>query len=193
MKWLRIRSLMVLALLGGVLVPSAPAVAQGTYWSRADLLRSFFPDCERVTYTRLELSPEQRKAVARRLGAAAPERFTVFYGLSKGKLAGYAILDEERGQHEPISFGVLTDAHGQVARVEVMVYRESYGEEVREERFREQFTGKDAKDPVRVGTDIVAISGATISSRALAVGTKRAVVLLNELVITPGLTLATSR
>lgn len=193
MIWVRTRYLLVLALLVGLFGLAAPALAQGTYWSRADLLRSFFPTCERVTYARLELTPAQQKSVALRLGNPAPERFTVFYGVSKGKIAGYAVLDEERGQHEPISFGVLVDPQGHAARVEVMVYRESYGEEVRQERFREQFAGKDGRDPVRVGQDIQAIAGATISSRALAVGTKRALVLLDEVVITPGLTFATTR
>ena len=66
-------------------------------------------------------------------------------------------------------------------RQEIVVYRESRGDEVRDERFRAQFVGKSAADAIDTDSDIQAVSGATISSRAMAVGVKRAVVLFDEL------------
>jgi hypothetical protein len=54
---------------------------------------------------------------------------------------------------------------------------------VRDPRFREQFVGKTAADPLRPGEEVVAVSGATISSRAMAVGVRRCLVLLDELVL----------
>jgi hypothetical protein len=56
---------------------------------------------------------------------------------------------------------------------------------VRDPRFRQQFVGKSAADPLRPGEEIVAVSGATISSRAMAVGVRRALILLDELVLAP--------
>ena len=53
---------------------------------------------------------------------------------------------------------------------------------MRDERFRRQFVGKSGRDPIAANLDIVAVSGATISSRAMAVGVRRAVVLFEELV-----------
>ena len=41
------------------------------------------------------------------------------------------------------------------------------------------------RDALRTGDDIVAVSGATISSRAMAVGVRRALVLLDELMLRP--------
>ena len=67
-------------------------------------------------------------------------------------------------------------------RQEIVVYREARGDEVRDERFRAQFVGKSARDAIDTDQDIQAVSGATISSRAMAVGVKRAVVLFDELV-----------
>ena len=43
-----------------------------------------------------------------------------------------------------------------------MAYREAYGDQVRSERFREQFVGKTARDPITAGQDIDIISGATL-------------------------------
>ena len=66
-----------------------------------------------------------------------------------------------------------------------MVYRERYGDEVRDPRFRQQFVGKTAADPLRPGEEVVAVSGATISSRAMALGVRRCLVLFDELVLRP--------
>jgi Na+-translocating ferredoxin:NAD+ oxidoreductase RnfG subunit len=54
--------------------------------------------------------------------------------------------------------------------MEVMRYREAYGSEVREQRFLSQFNGKSATSSLRPGSDITAISGATISSYAVTRG-----------------------
>ena len=56
---------------------------------------------------------------------------------------------------------------------------------MRDARFRAQFVGKTARDPLRTGDDVVAVSGATISSRAMSLGVKRALVIMEELVLRP--------
>ena len=102
--------------------------------------------------------------------------------------AGYALIDEENGEHLPITFAVKLSQGGVVLRQEVLVYREARGDEVRDARFREQFVGKTARDPISTTVDISAISGATISSHAMAVGVKRAAVLFEELMAGPVVT-----
>ena len=64
------------------------------------------------------------------------------------------------------------------------MYREARGDEVRDLNFRKQFVGKTATDPIAPDRDIAVVSGATISSRAMAVGVKRALVLF-ELFVRP--------
>ncbi len=179
---------LVAALAAAALVASASSAgAATTYWSRAELLKSFFADCQRVTYKRLHLDPAQQAAVAKRLGRPATADWTVYYGLKDGAVQGVAVIDHERGQHLPITFGVLIGTDGTVRRVEVMVYREAHGDAIREKRFRKQFRGKRAVDPVRHGEDIVAISGATISSRSMALGVRRVLIGIDEAVIRPGI------
>jgi len=177
-------SLLVALLVALALTLAAtPARAAGVYFTRAELLKSFFHDSDRVSYRTLELDAAQRRRVAERLGYAINPKRTIYYGEKDGRVTGYAVLDDELGQHKPISFGVLLSADGHVERVEVMVYREPKGEEIRRAQFRDQFVGKDAAAPVRAGHDIVAISGATISSRSLAIGVKRALVVVDELLL----------
>jgi Na+-transporting NADH:ubiquinone oxidoreductase subunit NqrC len=57
--------------------------------------------------------------------------------------------------------------------VEILQYRESYGGEVREPSWLGQFIGKTAASPLKVGSDIRNISGATLSSLHLTEGVKR--------------------
>jgi len=96
-----------------------------------------------------------------------------------GQVDGYAFIDDEIGQHEPITFAVRLSAAGVVDRQEVLVYREAFGDEIRDPRFRKQFVGKRPSDACRLGVDIDAVSGATISSESMARGVKRALVLFD--------------
>jgi len=57
--------------------------------------------------------------------------------------------------------------------VEILEYRETYGDQVRNEAWRAQFTGKTHAAPLKLGTDIQNISGATLSSRHITDGVKR--------------------
>ncbi|MSP92504.1 MAG: FMN-binding protein [Myxococcales bacterium] len=164
-----------------------PVVANAdVFWDKPSVLKSFFATSQRVTYKHLQPTPEQAAALLKRTGRAPGDSVTVYFGVTHDQVDGVAVIDDERGQHEPITFAALVGPDGALRRVEVMVYREAYGDAVREARFRRQFVGKTTADPVRHGEDIVAVAGATISSRALATGARRALHLVDELVLKPG-------
>jgi Na+-translocating ferredoxin:NAD+ oxidoreductase RnfG subunit len=163
---------------------SLPARAAATYFTTQQVLREFFPQSEKVSYRKVKLEPADVAALQERLGyrPARPE-YVVFVATTGAHVDGYAIIDDEKGQHEAITFAVKLSPEGAVERHEVMVYRESYGEEITDPRFRKQFVGKTVKDPVRAGQDIDVVTGATISSRSMAIGVKRALILVDELVL----------
>jgi hypothetical protein len=178
-----------LVVLAAILGAAAPARAEGVYFSREELLKDFFRTSERVTWERFDLGAELRGRLAKRLGyAPAHASYTFFVATTAGHVDGYALFDEETGEHLPISFAVKLSPRGVVERQEITCYREPRGDEVRDASFRKQFVGKSALDPIAADLDIVAVSGATISSRAMAQGVKRAVVLF-EALIAPRLTL----
>lgn len=93
---------------------------------------------------------------------------------ARGGPVGYAIVLDEKGKYRPITFLVGTDLAFAVEGVEVLVYREDRGGEVRRERFLRQYEGKRLGDPIRTHADIVNITGATISVNALNAGVRRA-------------------
>lgn len=151
--------------------------AEEVYWKTKDLLRDFFRSSERVTY--VTVRPSEDPEIERALGyRPARPSYPVFVAVTKGKVDGYAFIDEEMGQHLPITFGVKLSPEGAIERLEVMVYREGYGDEIREKRFHQQFKGKRAYDSMRLGDDVMAISGATISSKSMTVGVRRAAVFV---------------
>ncbi len=148
------------------------------YFTPEALVASFFPQgtVEVVTY---EPDAAVRAQLKNTLGYELPKpAYTIRVGKLDGAVTGYAVLDEQLGQHEPIDFGVLLDASAKVKRVEVMVYREPYGDGVRGEAFRKQFLGLGPGAPMRPGKEIRVVSGATISTRSIATGVKRAVALV---------------
>jgi len=109
-----------------------------------------------------------------------PERSCTFFAASKpGQPQKFAIVMNEIGKSEPITFMVGMSDQGKVTEVVIMVFRENRGWEVKEKRFLNQFRGKTIRNAIRVDEDIINYTGATLSSKAVARGVKRALALLN--------------
>lgn len=148
-------------------------------WTPETLLASYFPAPATVEEVAFTPDAETRDRLKSALGYALPRpTVAVHVGHDGSGVLGYALLDSQLGQHEPIDFGVLFTPEGAVARVEVLVYREAYGEGVRAEGFRRQFIGLGPSAPMRPGKDIRIVSGATVSTRSISVGVRRATLLL---------------
>jgi hypothetical protein len=160
------------------------AKSETSYYSTRSMLAAFFPNSEHVGYRTFAVDRTVRARLAQRLGyAPARDKYTIFVATTRGKVDGYAVVDDELGLHQPITFATRLSPRGMVERVEIMVYREPRGDEVRDERFRKQFQGKTSQDPLRLNRDIDAVSGATVSSASLAVGVRRATILVEELAL----------
>jgi len=161
-------------------LPGARAVELSTPQA---LLSEHFRRSERVTYMKVKPDASQRAQLEARLGRPLPKpEYTFFVATSHGRTDGYALFDDQLGQHELISFATFFDADGAITRVEVVAYREPFGDGIRAERFRKQFVGRTGADKFRSGTDIDIISGATISSRSMCVGVERAAALFDATV-----------
>ena len=152
-----------------------------------DLLGEMFAGSEKVKKVTATPDEECRKRVAKALGLKKlrAESFAFYVGETKGKRDGFAIVLDEMGKYQPITFLVGLDAAGNVKMVEILKYREPVGGEIRDSRFRKQYLGKGESDSITLGRDIKNISGATISCRAISRGVKKAVHLVNEIFLAP--------
>lgn len=171
------------AILFVILGAAIPAHAT-QYFSANDVLKSFFKSSPKVSYKPVSLSDQEAADIGKALGTGPVKKdWSVYVGVEldgKRRSDGFALLDHELGMHEPIDFAVRFSPQGAVSGVEVMEYREAYGDEIRAERFRTQFMGKTASDPITAGKDIQIISGASISSRSMAIGVKRGALVLDR-------------
>jgi Na+-translocating ferredoxin:NAD+ oxidoreductase RnfG subunit len=94
----------------------------------------------------------------------------------------WLVVDEVVGKHEMIKYAVGINADGTVKQIQIMDYVESYGYEVAEKKWYQQFVGKTADSPIKLNKDIDNISGATLSCKHLADGVKR-VMTMYDLVL----------
>src|SRR4051812_19082713 len=160
-----------------VIVLLASAAAE-TLLTREQALKVVFPKSESVQPETKVLTTEQRAELENNTGLRFPEaEYPTFVAKSKNSTDGYAVILNEIGKHENITFIVGVSPRGKVLEVAVMEYRESRGSEVKERRFLSQFHGKTSSDPIRVNQDIVNYTGATLSSYAIARGVRRALAL----------------
>jgi electron transport complex protein RnfG len=150
-----------------------PRIRANETRARQEALKEVLPGTVRFTAQTLSIElpgpdgkPETREVeVFRCLGAL-------------GDLVGLAYVAEPAGFADTIRVMVgLDPAARQIVTIRVLELRETpgLGVKVREEAFTGQFKGKSLSDAFaagRTGTDVQAVTGATISSQAVARGVK---------------------
>jgi hypothetical protein len=149
------------------------------YLTEAEALEIAFPMADTVWSEAWTPTDAQHRSIERRLGwRVETDTFTIYQGLKDGKLTGLALIGEEIGLYRPITFLVKVGPAEKVEAVHVMIYRESRGGEVRRQRFLSQYGGKTIGDPIRINRDIIGVTGATLSVRAMNAGVKKALAVV---------------
>ncbi len=99
-----------------------------------------------------------------------------YLGTKAGKPVGAVMLAAGRGYAGLVNLLVAIDMSGVVRAVKVTDHRETagIGDKVETSAFLGQFVGKATLDKITVGQDIAAVSGATVTSRAVAAGVRNA-------------------
>jgi hypothetical protein len=156
------------------------------YMREEDGIKIMFPKSERVRKDVIKLSPDKKSLIEERIGWKFPEEsFDVYIGETGTQIDGYAVVQNTIGKHKPMTYMVGVDNKGFVSDIELLVFREARGSEVRQKRFNAQYEGKSVLDPVRINKDIINISGATMSVRSMSAGIKRVLVLIDEFYLKP--------
>lgn len=136
--------------------------------------REFFPAADSFQEKKLELSSEQLSQIESRSHTRwRLKRYRVREADAHGQRLGVVIVDEVYGKHEFITYAIGIDSSARIIGVEILVYRESFGGEVRNPSWRAQFAGKSAADRLELDKDIRNISGATLSCQHLTEGIRR--------------------
>jgi len=157
-----------------------------TLLTEPEALKIVFPKSQSVETQVRTLTESQREDLQKKTSMRFAEKeYRFFIGHGKEGIDAYAVIMNEIGKHEYITFIVGISPKGEIRDVAVMDYRETRGWEVKEQRFLRQFRGKNLADPITVDRDIANYTGATLSSHAIARGVKKALALVQTFYLQP--------
>jgi electron transport complex protein RnfG len=172
-----VRPIPVLVMLPAALVAPAPAYA-ADYLTVPQAQQLLFPEADRFLDTTVELSDDQSKAIEEKSGVRQRwKKQAVWRAEKAGELIGWFIVDEVIGKHEYITYAAGLTLDGKVRGVEVLVYRETHGYQIRNPEWWQAFVGKTLTDPFKLDQDIPNIAGATLSCKNVTNGVKRLLAL----------------
>ena len=144
-----------------------------------------FPNAKEFVTAPVTLTPDQIASIERQSGVSvrSPQQ-PVWQARAEGKSLGWFIVDQVIGKHELITYAAGINPDGSLRQFQILEYREAYGSQIRYPNWRDQFVGKTAADKLELGTDILNISGATMSCRHVTEGIKR-LLIFYQIALTP--------
>ena len=155
-----------LALLGPTVALTAHAEV---YMSSQQALEQIFPGAK-AEKSFVTLTDDEVAQIQKRSGQEVRNKKIEIW---KDKNHDVLYVDQVLGKHEFITFAVGIQANGKVKGIEILEYRESYGQQVRQPAWKNQFNEKDTSSPLTLEKDIKNISGATLSSLHITNGVRR--------------------
>jgi thiamine biosynthesis lipoprotein len=171
--------------LAPALVPvlAAAPVAAEEYLTVEQALKLAFPGADSIPRRNELVDADARAALEGELRALrVPRAFSWYEGRKDGKSLGYAVIGNVRGKSMPITIMTVFAPDLAVRAVELLVYRESHGHEIRQQRFRDQFRGATLETPLQLKRDVRNLAGATISCRAVTDGVHDLLRVMHEVV-----------
>jgi len=157
---------------------SGQALAE-RYLSVAEAQQVCFPRADQFEGRTIHLTPEESKAIEHKSGTKVRALESRIWLARQGtNLLGLLVVDQVLGKHEVIEYALAVSPGGAVLQVEILEYREHYGGDIRNAKWREQFKGKSAGAKLRLNDDIYNLSGATISCRNVTDGVRRVLAMV---------------
>lgn len=148
------------------------------YFTAEQAQIALFGDKAKLTPSFIKMNDDQRDAIEKL--SDVRQRWKTqktWKAYENGKFKGWFIIDKVIGKHEFITYATALSPEGKVLGIEVMDYRETYGDQIRHTDWREHFVGANKNSPLALEEDIPNISGATLSCRNVTNGVKRLLAL----------------
>jgi hypothetical protein len=149
--------------------------------------RVLWPSAERFQPHVVTLGEPALTMIAQRSETRVPRSFAprIWEAVIAGKQGGWVIVDRVVGKYDLIDYAVGFALDGGVTGLEILVYRESHGSEIRQPAWRRQFKGRQSPQTLRFADDIKNISGATLSCQHVTEGVQRLSALVGLLQVAP--------
>lgn len=170
--------LLLLSLLSAIVEP----VYAKVFYARNELPKLAFPDADRVEPHDYILTSAQREAIEKEAHAKLDSNLlTVYIGHKADGVNGYAFVDTHVVRTLPETFMVVLTPDGAVAATHVLAFYEPL-EYLPSDRWLEQLKGRRLSDSLKVGDEIAAITGSSLSSNAVVGGVRRALAAYHVLI-----------
>lgn len=164
----------VVVLLVPVLVAMLATTAESkVFFTQKEALALAFPDADRIDHATFVLTPEQVEAIQKRARSRLDTRLVSIHTAWRGgEVVGYAHIDVHTVRTKSEGFIVVLGRDGRVESVRVLAFHEPL-DYLPSENWYNAFAGSDGDDGLRIGRDIDAVSGATLSAQAATEGVRR--------------------
>jgi len=174
----RRRLLVLVCLAGSLAAVGLPADVQAkVYYARDEALLLAFPGVERVEARDVVLTAEQHDRIEKLAKAPLDTSLvTIYVGWRAGAPAAYAIFDTHTVRTHSETFLVVISPEGKVAATHVLAFHEPE-DYLPTRRWLDTFKEKSLADEMQVGRDVAAITGSTLSTRAVTSGVRRALAI----------------
>jgi Na+-translocating ferredoxin:NAD+ oxidoreductase RnfG subunit len=163
----------------GLAMISTPMIAQAKIYTSVEQAQKLLLPNKQLHQTPILIDKELQEKMRVASSIRHPFQGNRIWKANDGS---WFVVDEVVGKHEMITYAVGLNPAGSITGIEILEYVESYGYEVAEAQWRNQFVGKNIDDPIKLNQDIQNIGGATLSCKHIADGVKR-VAVLHELVL----------
>ncbi|MDJ0848486.1 MAG: FMN-binding protein [Myxococcota bacterium] len=150
-----------------------PAAEAKVFFSRQEALELAFPEADRIeseTYVLEDTEVQKIEQLAK--GPLDSKLVKIYKGVKDERVIGYAVIDMHRVRTLPEAFLVLLTPEGTVKSLRVLAFHEPL-DYLPSDRWYRQFDDKTLAEPIRLGRDVHAIVGATLSARATTRGVRR--------------------
>lgn len=158
----------------GAAVIAAPALAAAKIYVQVEQAQQMIFPGQKLTQRPIVLADDIRSKMQELSSVREPFKSERIWRTDKGD---WFIVDEVVGKHEMVKYALGINADGTIKQIEILEYVESYGYEVGEVAWKQQFYGKNSSATFKLNQDIKNISGATLSCKHLTDGVKRLMVM----------------
>lgn len=157
----------------GTALVVAPGARAKVFATQKEALAAAFPDADRVEPRTWVLSEDQAHRIESLSRSQLETRLvTIYTAWKRDAILGYAHIDVHVVRTKPEAFMVVLKPDGVVRSVRILAFHEPL-DYLPSERWYHLFDDKSSADALRVGHDVQAVVGATLSARAAAGGVRR--------------------
>ncbi len=145
-----------------------------------ELLKANYTDKISIKKKSLILTKEQVKSIQKAAHTKIASKIVRYYAIKKDdKVLGYAILLKQKIRTKNAAILYMVDDNKTMMGLEILSFKEPHEFKPNDD-WTKIFEGKTSEDSFLVGKDIAAISGATLSARAISDAAKVALAIAQE-------------